>query len=67
MKFMVNQSNQPDTKLCLQCAYYFITYEPRFPYGCRALNFKSRRVPCNEVFEASGTNCLMFESKLMTP
>jgi len=60
---MVNHSNQPDAKQCLQCVHYFITYEARFPYGCRALSFKSRRLPCNEVYEASNANCLMFVSK----
>ncbi|PPC84485.1 MAG: hypothetical protein CTY38_01620 [Methylotenera sp.] len=60
---MLNDSNSLDPKLCLRCAHYFITYVPNFPYGCRALNFKSRRVPCHEVFEASGTNCLMFLKK----
>jgi len=63
MKPMVNDSNHLDTKLCSRCAHYFITYKPSFPYGCRALNFQSKRVPCSEVFEASGTNCLMFTKK----
>lgn len=64
MTFMGDGIKQLDAKLCLNCMHYFITYEPHFPYGCRALSFKSKRLPCNEVFEASNSNCLMFIRKL---
>ncbi|ACT48957.1 hypothetical protein Mmol_2055 [Methylotenera mobilis JLW8] len=60
---MTNDSTHLDTKLCSRCVHYFITYQPNFPYGCKALNFKSRRLPCSEVYEASGKNCLMFAKK----
>lgn len=52
-----------DTIACRHCAHYYITHDPRFPYGCRALGFKSRIEPCREVLAASGEPCAYFERK----
>jgi hypothetical protein len=51
---------------CAKCAHYFITYDPRFPYGCRAMNFKSRSLPQNEVEAASGMACQTFQARSTT-
>lgn len=48
---------------CGGCAHYYITYDPGFPYGCRALGFKGKRKPCLDVLEASGERCLAFTPK----
>jgi hypothetical protein len=48
---------------CLRCAHYFITYNLRRPYGCRAMGFTSRRNPARVVFESSGMHCQMFHAK----
>jgi len=32
-----------------------------FPYGCRALDFKSKRKPSQDVLDASNKSCLAFE------
>lgn len=45
---------------CTQCAHYFITFDAHFPYGCRAMNFKSKALPQNEVQDATGSGCLAF-------
>jgi hypothetical protein len=42
---------------CKDCRHFFVTYDPRFPYGCRSMGFKSFRYPCFEVQEASGDSC----------
>ena len=42
---------------CLSCANYYITWDKRFPNGCRAMHFKSKRMPCLEVLDASGYPC----------
>jgi hypothetical protein len=55
--------DKPKHQDCLQCAYYFITYDVSFPYGCRAMNFKSKQLPCKEVFEASKAHCMMYVKK----
>ncbi len=48
---------------CWKCQHHYITHHPGFPYGCRAMGFKSRRLPCLEVLETSGKACLMFQPK----
>lgn len=48
---------------CLKCAFHFITYDPRFPYGCRAMNFKSRTLPQHEVEAATGMNCQSYQAR----
>lgn len=49
--------------VCTRCLHYFITHEVMFPYGCRALGFKSKRMPVQEVVEVSGTPCMGFVPK----
>ncbi|MCL2075747.1 MAG: uracil-DNA glycosylase [Betaproteobacteria bacterium] len=51
------------TNDCQNCLYFFITHEVAFPYGCRAMNFKSRSLPSQEVEEASGYACLCFQPR----
>ncbi|MEN6473681.1 MAG: uracil-DNA glycosylase [Syntrophaceae bacterium] len=48
---------------CLACRHFFITYNPRFPYGCRAVGFKSRLLPAQEMYRNSGFQCQLFEDK----
>ena len=48
---------------CFRCRHFFVTWDPRFPRGCRALGFKGRAVPSDTVRQASGTRCLYFEPR----
>ncbi len=48
---------------CNRCAHYYITHDVHFKYGCRALDFKSRRQPILDVLEASAEPCLYFQAK----
>jgi len=48
---------------CFSCRHFFITWEKSFPYGCKALGFKSLRMPSAEVYNASGMECLRYEKK----
>lgn len=48
---------------CLRCAHYFITHDPRFPYGCHAMGLKSQRRPELDVLSATGTACVIFTPK----
>lgn len=52
---------------CKNCIHYHITWDRKFPYGCKALQFKSVRAPSLEVFAASGIACLRFEEKIIKP
>ena len=49
---------------CLLCQHYYITWDVSFPYGCRAMDFKSRRKPQLDVLESSGSPCLRFTPRL---
>lgn len=48
---------------CRDCRHYYVTHQVNFRYGCRALDFKSRREPATEVREASGQSCQYFHRK----
>ncbi|MCL2021889.1 MAG: uracil-DNA glycosylase [Betaproteobacteria bacterium] len=52
---------------CRNCLHFFITHAADFPYGCRAMNFKSRCLPAQEVEEASGFACLRFRPRVLKP
>ena len=48
---------------CPACCHYYITHDKAFPYGCRAMGFKSRSTPSLAVFSSSGMECQMFRKK----
>jgi len=48
---------------CRKCKNFYITYDPARPYGCRVMNFKSRRMPSLVVFETSGIICQLYDPK----
>lgn len=52
---------------CRLCKYYYVTWEPEHPHGCRAMQFKSPEMP-NLAVRAStgGRDCLMFVQKFPT-
>ena len=48
---------------CRDCMHYYITHDAAFRYGCRALDFKSRRLPEREVIDASGQPCQYYSRR----
>lgn len=48
---------------CFQCKHFYITWDAQMPRGCKAFNFKTRRLPSDAVFDSSGEECLMFSPK----
>ena len=50
---------------CRKCRHYQITWDRRYPYGCRVMKFKSAGLPARDVIAASGTPCQFFEKKGM--
>ncbi len=50
---------------CIKCKHFFVTYEPRRPYGCRAYGFKSPKMPSVIVYQSSGMECESFELKVI--
>ena len=49
---------------CKLCNNLYVTYDPRFPWGCRAFGFKSKKYPYSEVHSISGMKCALFSSRI---
>ena len=61
---MNSEPPSPPFPNCNQCRHFFITYEPKHPYGCRAMGFKAPKIPAEVVLINSGMPCLRFAAKL---
>ncbi len=48
---------------CGKCKHYYITWDKRFPNGCRVYGIKTRYMPSAEVLKATGRGCLCYEAK----
>jgi len=49
---------------CHKCKHYYVTWDKKFPHGCRAMNFKSLQFPSTVVQNStSGEDCLLFKKK----
>lgn len=47
--------------VCTKCKYYYVTWDKRFPNGCKCYGIKTRYNPSLEVLKATGKGCLCFE------
>ncbi len=45
---------------CLDCEHFFVTWDPRFPRGCRVFGVKTRELPSAVVFRSTGHHCPEF-------
>ncbi|MDC0110491.1 hypothetical protein OAI76_01680 [Alphaproteobacteria bacterium] len=55
---MNNNHIKPLIKVrCYGCLYFYITYKPKRPYGCKKFGFISKIIPSSEVFNTTGTEC----------
>ena len=52
---------------CNSCAHFFITWNKRFPFGCRAMGFMTSNSPSKDVFEVEGRDCLAYKNKFSLP
>ena len=50
--------------ICHNCKFFYITYKPNFPYGCKAFAVMSKKIPYLEVKNISGINCALFSNKI---
>ena len=48
---------------CIKCIYYFVTWEPARPRGCKFFGFKSYIMPAQVVLNSSGKECEAFQLK----
>ena len=73
---MFNMSNSRDTNSsnntnnsnnahvnCTKCIHFYVTWDPKFPRGCRVYGFKTVKMPSNTVMEATGMPCTAFSPK----
>jgi hypothetical protein len=59
-----DRKNKRETEInCFSCQHFYITYDPQFPYGCRAVGFKSRWMPAKGMYASSGMDCQFFAGK----
>jgi hypothetical protein len=56
----MNAQGRPD---CHRCKHYYVTWDASFPYGCKGFGMKSKAFPSRSVYEASGSQCLLFVEK----
>jgi len=56
--------NRSDNKInCFKCINLQITWQPAFPYACKAIGFKSKGIPSLEVFKNSREKCQLYTPK----
>ncbi|APH03319.1 uracil-DNA glycosylase [Bacillus weihaiensis] len=48
---------------CIKCKYFYVTWDKKFPNGCRAYGFKSASRPSIMVKKSSGLTCMKYENK----
>jgi len=48
---------------CIQCAHYFITWDYKFPMGCKLFEIKSQSAPHIKILEITGQECQGFQKK----
>ncbi|MBQ3034375.1 MAG: uracil-DNA glycosylase [Deferribacterales bacterium] len=58
------KNDKKDSRVdCFSCVHHRITWQPAFPYACKAMGFKSKVLPSLEVFKNSGLACQCFTPK----
>ncbi len=48
---------------CFKCEYFYITWDKKFPRGCKAMGFKSKDMPFLVVSKSSGMVCQCFKKR----
>jgi hypothetical protein len=48
---------------CPKCHYYYVTWDKNFPRGCKVFRFKSKKLPSDFVYEATGIMCEHYVEK----
>jgi hypothetical protein len=52
-----------DAPNCWKCRFFKISWDPKFPYECEAMNFKSQALPCTQVLSIDARHCQWFHPK----
>ena len=51
---------------CWKCQHFSVSWDPKLPYLCRLMGFKSRSLPALEIIRADGKPCQGFTAKAPT-
>jgi len=60
-------TEQEEAPNCWQCRHFAVSWDPKMPYSCRLMGFKSRILPAIEVLRADGLRCQGFMRKPAAP
>jgi hypothetical protein len=55
--------NNPRGPNCWQCQHFAVSWDPRMPYRCKRMGFKSAVLPSWEVLRVDGDFCRSFQLK----
>ena len=48
---------------CFKCKYYYVTWDPKYPKGCKFFGFKSAGPPSATVYASAGAQCAGYEPR----
>ena len=48
---------------CLKCKHYMVTWDSRYPRGCKLFDFKGTIMPSIMVYKSTGAACQNFTLK----
>lgn len=48
---------------CWKCRFFATSWDPKLPYSCKLLGFKSRMLPSQQVLSLDGRPCQGFDAK----
>ncbi len=60
-------SPHPRGPNCWQCRFFAVSWDPRMPYACQRLGFKTPVLPAIEVLRIDGQHCRGFAPKANAP
>ncbi|QZY55706.1 uracil-DNA glycosylase [Crassaminicella profunda] len=48
---------------CRKCKYFYVTWDVKFPNGCKLFGIKAKSVPSILVYQSTGEKCTHFIEK----
>ncbi len=48
---------------CQKCKHFYVTWDKRYPRGCKAYGIKTRYIPSVIVFKSTGIRCVCYQQK----
>ncbi|TBL78218.1 uracil-DNA glycosylase [Paenibacillus thalictri] len=60
----MNQQKEAAARInCYRCKHFYVTWDSRFPRGCKAFGFKTGELPSAVVLKSSGQPCMNYVEK----